>query len=207
MTVSGNKDKFVLGITGGVGSGKSRILDILKEDYGFCVIQADQVSRELMQPGMECYNAVTAYLGPSVVNEDGSLNRPVMADIIFHDPVRKQRVDELTHPLVWNAVMDKVMTAAQKRVVIEAAIPSKEFRDKCGKMWYVYTSKENRIERLQKNRGYTREKSLSIMENQVSDQEFRSYCDAVIDNNNSLEETKTQIGRLLEIETKRNIIT
>lgn len=76
--------------------------------------------------------------------------------------------------------------AREGRVVIEAAIPSKDFRDKCSKMWYVYTSRENRLERLKANRGYTREKTLSIMDNQVSDEVFRSFCDSVIDNNKSL---------------------
>lgn len=191
-------NKFVLGITGGVGSGKSRILDILQKDYGFHVIQADQVARQLMEPGMESYHAVVDYLGPAVVKEDKSLDRAVMADIIFHDPVKRKRVDELTHPLVWKAAMKEAMEAREGRVVIEAAIPSKDFRDKCSKMWYVYTSRENRLERLKANRGYTREKTLSIMDNQVSDEVFRSFCDSVIDNNKSLEETKKQIAALMQ---------
>ena len=137
-------NKFILGITGGVGSGKSRILDILQKDYGFHVIQADQVARQLMEPGMESYHAVVDYLGPAVVKEDKSLDREVMADIIFHDPIKRKRVDELTHPLVWKAAMKEAMEAREGRVVIEAAIPSKDFRDKCSKMWYVYTSRENR---------------------------------------------------------------
>ncbi len=124
-------NKFILGITGGVGSGKSRILDILQKDYGFHVIQADQVARQLMEPGMESYHAVVDYLGPAVVKEDKSLDRAVMADIIFHDPIKRKRVDELTHPLVWKAAMKEAMEAREGRVVIEAAIPSKDFRQMC----------------------------------------------------------------------------
>ena len=199
MEECGNvKDKFILGITGGVGSGKSRILDILQRDYGFHVIQADQVAKGLMEPGMEGYHAVVDYLGPSVLNEDRSLDRAVMADIIFHDPVKRRRVDELTHPLVWKAAMKEAREAREGRVVIEAAIPSKEFRDKCSEMWYVYTSRENRIKRLEENRGYTVEKTLAIMENQVSEETFRAFSDAVIDNNGTLEETRAQIQALLE---------
>lgn len=198
MEECGNvRDKFILGITGGVGSGKSRILDILQKDYGFHVIQADQVAKGLMEPGMEGYHAVVDYLGPSVLKEDKSLDRAVMADIIFHDPVKRRRVDELTHPLVWKAAMKEAREARQGRVVIEAAIPSKEFRDKCSKMWYVYTSRENRMERLKTGRGYTREKTLSIMDNQASDEVFRSFCDSVIDNDKSLEETRMQIAALM----------
>lgn len=190
--------KFMLGITGGVGSGKSRILAILKEDYGFHVIQADQVAKDLMQPGMESYLAVVGYLGPSVLLEDKSLDRAAMAEIIFHDPEKRRGVDERTHPLVWKAAMEEAMAAKEERVVIEAAIPSKEFRDKCSEMWYVYTSRENRIKRLGENRGYTVEKALAIMENQVSEETFRAFSDAVIDNNGTLEETRAQIQALLE---------
>lgn len=191
-------NKFILGITGGVGSGKSRILDILQKDYGFHVIQADQVARQLMEPGMESYHAVVDYLGPAVVKEDKSLDRAVMADIIFHDPIKRKRVDELTHPLVWKAAMKEAMEAREGRVVIEAAIPSKDFRDKCSKMWYVYTSRENRMERLRESRGYTQEKTESIMDSQAPEAGFREFSDAVIDNNGSVEDTRKQIRRLLE---------
>lgn len=191
-------NKFILGITGGVGSGKSRILDILQKDYGFHVIQADQVARQLMEPGMESYHAVVDYLGPAVVKEDKSLDRAVMADIIFHDPIKRKRVDELTHPLVWKAAMKEAMEAREGRVVIEAAIPSKDFRDKCSKMWYVYTSRENRTARLRESRGYTKEKTESIMDSQASESGFRAFSDAVIDNNGSVEETGNQIRQLLK---------
>lgn len=191
-------NKFILGITGGVGSGKSRILDILQKDYGFHVIQADQVARQLMEPGMESYHAVVDYLGPAVVKEDKSLDRAVMADIIFHDPIKRKRVDELTHPLVWKAAMKEAMEAREGRVVIEAAIPSKDFRDKCSKMWYVYTSRENRMERLRESRGYTQEKTESIMDSQAPEAGFREFSDAVIDNNGSVEDTRKQIRRLLK---------
>lgn len=192
-----NRKKFLLGVTGGVGAGKSRVLSILKEEYGFHIIQADQVAKSLMQPGKEAYRAVAAYLGPSVLLEDGSLNRALMADIIFHDPAKRRRVDELIHPLVWKAAAGEAMAAKESRVVMEAAIPSKEFRDKCGEMWYVYTSKENRMKRLREKRGYTDEKTLAIMENQVSEAVFRGYSDAVIDNNETLEHTRAQIKTLL----------
>ena len=83
-------------------------------------------------------------------------------------------------------------------VVIEAAIPSKEFRDNCGEMWYVYTSEENRIRRLNENRGYSRERSLSIMKNQLSDEEFRELADRVIDNNGTVEDVKAGLEAILK---------
>ena len=190
--------KFILGITGGVGSGKSRVLEILKEEYGFRVIQADQVAKDLMQPGRDSYRAVVDCLGPSVLNEDGTINRPAMARIIFGCPDKRIQVDRLTHPLVWNAAFGEALACPEPLVVIEAAIPSKEFRDNCGEMWYVYTSRENRMERLRESRGYTDEKTESIMASQVPEAVFREFSDAIIDNNGPVEDTRKQVRKLLE---------
>lgn len=186
-----------MGITGGVGSGKSRVLEILKEEYGFRVIQADQVAKDLMQPGQESYRAVVDFLGPSILNEDGTINRPAMAQVIFGCPDKRIQVDRLTHPLVWNTAFGEALACPEPLVVIEAAIPSKEFRDNCGEMWYVYTSRENRLLRLAKNRGYSEEKSRAIMESQAGEAEFEAFCDRRIDNNGTLEETRRQIDGLL----------
>ena len=186
-----------MGITGGVGSGKSRVLEILKEEYGFRVIQADQVAKDLMQPGQESYRAVVDFLGPSILNEDGTINRPAMAQVIFGCPDKRIQVDRLTHPLVWNTAFREALACPEPLVVIEAAIPSKEFRDNCGEMWYVYTSRENRLLRLAKNRGYSEEKSRAIMESQAAEAEFEAFCDRRIDNNGTLEETRRQINGLL----------
>ncbi|MCC8026762.1 MAG: dephospho-CoA kinase [Clostridium sp.] len=189
---------FILGLTGGVGAGKTRVLEILKTDYGFHVIQADQVAKALMQPGMASWKAVAEYLGDSILNQDGSINRPVMAEVIFSDPVKRAGVDAITHPLVWEACLKEAREVKKGFVVIEAAIPSKEFRDNCREMWYVYTSRENRMARLKEGRGYEEEKTLKIMENQVSEDRFRAFCDVVIDNNGSVEETRAQIQKQLE---------
>ena len=189
---------FILGLTGGVGAGKSTVLDILKEDFGFYVIQADQTAKELMEPGMAGYEAVCRYLGPGILDGDGRINRPLMAEIIFGDRQKREEVDRLTHPLTWKRVMEDAHAHRDQPVVIEAAIPSKEFRDKCSEMWYVYTSRENRMERLRESRGYTQEKTESIMDSQAPEAGFREFSDAVIDNNGSVEDTRKQIRRLLK---------
>ena len=186
-----------MGITGGVGSGKSRVLEILKEEYGFRVIQADQVAKELMRPGRESYQAVVDCLGPSILNEDGTINRPAMAQVIFGCPDKRVQVDRLTHPLVWNTAFGEALACPEPLVVIEAAIPSKAFRDNCGEMWYVYTSEENPIRRLKENRGYRRERSLCLMKNQLSDEEFRVLADRLIDNNGTVEGVKAGQAALL----------
>ena len=88
---------------------------------------------------------------------------------------------------------------------METALPEKQFRDICDEIWYVYTSEENRARRLFVSRGYDREKTVQVMKNQLSDEEFRSICHRVIDNNGSIEDTREQISRFLsEQETEES---
>lgn len=188
----------MIGLTGGVGAGKSTVLSFLQEKHGFYVIQADLVARKLMEPGKEAYKAVCAFLGPAILQENGQINRKVMADIIFNDPAKREEVDRLTHPLAWEAVRKEAAEHADQPVVIEAAIPSKEFRDICDEMWYLYTSREVRIRRLKESRGYSTEKAESIMANQATEEAFKSFSDAQIDNSGSEEETRKQIDALLK---------
>lgn len=192
-----SKKPFILGLIGGVGAGKSTVLALLADHYGFHVIQTDLTARHLMEPGQAAFKEIVPLLGTGILGPDGRIDRSAMADEIFRDPVKRQLVNEITHPLTWNAVFEEAYACAGKPVVIETALPSKEFRDKCSEMWYLYTSEENRAARLMESRGYSLEKSEAIMKSQASDSQFRSLADVVIDNNRSQEYTAGQIRKLL----------
>ena len=183
------KQTFILGLIGGVGAGKSTVLTLLKDHYGFYVIQTDLTARRLLEPGEAAFEEIAALFG--------RIDRARLAEQIFKDPQKRKQVNAITHPLTWNAVLTEAYSCGSERVVIETALPSKEFRDKCDEMWYLYTSEENRISRLMESRGYSLEKSMAIMESQASDEEFRALADAVIDNNHSQECTAAQVRELL----------
>ena len=186
----------ILGLIGGVGAGKSTVLSLLEQEYGFYVIQTDLAARKLMEPGREGWQEAVRLFGRQILNENGEINRPVMAEQMFRDPEKRRQLDNLTHPLVWKAVFEE---ARQQNgpVVIETALPSKEFRDKCEEMWYLYTSREVRKLRLRESRGYSEEKTEQILNSQPSEEAYREQADHVIDNSGSEEETKLQIDRLL----------
>lgn len=189
--------KRIIGITGGVGAGKSQVLEILKEDYGANIILSDQVAKDLMEPGREGYERVVAYLGNEILDEKKRINRPRMAEIIFTQEEKRLEVNRLTHPLVWREVLRKIEDSSSAIQAVETALPGKQFRDICHEIWYVYTSEENRARRLASSRGYDAKRTAQMMENQASEKEFRSISTGVIDNNGSLEETRAQIARLL----------
>lgn len=196
MTSKKGKRPLILGLTGGVGAGKSTILTYLKEGYGFQIIQADQIAKELMEPGKEGFCALADTLGSGILTPEGAIDRDVLARLLFSREEIRRQVDEIIHPLAWNACFQKALSAPDRPSVIEAAILSKEFRDNCHEMWYVYTSRENREKRLMASRGYSPERCRQMMESQASEEEFRAFADAVIDNNGTEAQTRSQIDAL-----------
>lgn len=188
----------VIGLTGGVGSGKTRILNLLRTDYQAEVILADEIAHELMEPRKEGFAAVTKALGKEIIGSDGAIDKKALAALIFNDEEKRKMVDGIIHPMVWNAIEEKISAFQGRLLVVESAIMDQENDDSYDEMWYVYTSEENRMKRLLENRGYTRERSRQIMNSQPSEKEYRNRADRVIDNNGSIEDVKAQLGAILE---------
>ncbi len=195
-----NKKK-VLGITGGVGAGKSTVLDYLRKRYGACVIQADEVGRTLQTPGHDCYDRIVELFGKEIIDPQGNLRRDVLASKVFADPAALARLNGIIHPAVKASVMEQIEEADGRSedsfVAVEAALLLEAgYDDICDEIWYVYASEETRIARLMSSRGYSREKALRIMGNQMSEAEFRGRCKFVIDNDGDfMENTYEQIDK------------
>lgn len=188
----------MIGITGGVGAGKSRILDILKEEFGAHVIQADVVAKELEEPGQPGYKRLLETFGKGILSEDGTIDRTAFAERIFSDEEAIRQVNAIIHPMVWWTVKEQIAKSHAALVAVEAALFDERSREACEELWFVDTSEENRIRRLFKNRGYSREKSLRIMGNQPSRETFLGLADQVIDNNGTPEEVRRQIRQILK---------
>ena len=151
-----------------------------------------------MEPGRDGYEMVIRALGNSFLKPDGTIDRPLLSALIFHDQNALETMNGIIHPMVWKTIKDKICSSQADLIVVESAIMGREQDDIYDEMWYVYTSEENRIRRLKENRGYSRERSLSIMKNQLSDEEFRELADRVIDNNGTVEEVKAGLEALLK---------
>ena len=192
-----NNKKKIVGITGGVGAGKSSVLGILRDTFGARVILADLVAHDLMEPGMEGLKRVIEALGTSFIRDDGSVDRKALAELIFHDNDALKTMNSIIHPMVWETIEAEATQCEEMLVIVEAAVFDTAPKGLFDEMWYVYTTKENRIERLMESRGYTREKCESIIAQQDSEDEYRSRCGRVIDNNGSEEDTKMQLKEIL----------
>jgi len=188
----------VIGITGGVGAGKSRILAILQEEYNAWTIQADEVAKALEEPGQPGFEGLLAAFGPSLLTEDQVIDRRRLAELIFRDPQALKQVNEIIHPLTWAAIKAQVHDSDADLIAVEAALFGRQSREICTELWYVDSSVENRIRRLQESRGYDREKCCRMMDSQPSREEFLALADRVIDNNGTLAEVRQQIKEILE---------
>lgn len=190
----------IISITGGVGTGKSEVLRILQEEFGADIIMADKVAHQLMEPGKKGYNRVVAAFGTSFLNAGGSIDRQKMAELIFGDRESIEKMNSIIHPMTWKEIQYAIAHSDKELVVVEAALFDEEHNTMFDEIWYVFTEQETRIQRLMLGRGYTREKCLEIIGNQVSEEEYRAQADHVIDNNGTVEKIRFQIEGILKEE-------
>ena len=187
----------IIGITGGVGAGKSTVLDYLREQFHAYVIQADQVGHQVMEPGEICYSQVIALFGEHILKKDKTIDRKAVSDVVFGNEEKLKKLNGIIHPAVRQSVLEEIQLQKDKKtaiVVVEAALLLEEHYEKfCDKVWYVHTDREIRISRLMENRGYSREKSESIISSQAPDEYFAKHADYIIRNNGDIKDTWLQV--------------
>lgn len=193
----------IIGITGGVGSGKSGVLSLLKKNYGAYILEADKLAHVLMQPDGPTYHPIIDCFGVEIVASDGSIDRKKLGAIVFHDADQLERLNAITHPAVRTEIDRRIAAASQTGeytyFALEAALLLEEGYDAvCDEIWYIYVDPETRIQRLMAGRGYSREQCISIFESQSDDSYYRSHSRYVIDNSKDFENTELQIDNLLK---------
>lgn len=192
----------LIGITGGVGAGKTTVLEYIRAHYRCRIYLADEVAHVVKEPGQPCYQALVSLLGGEILEEDGRIHKGRMAERIFRDEGLLERVNAIVHPAVRDYLLEKIEEARREGQVelffIEAALLIEcGYGEIVDEMWYIHASEEARRKRLAESRGYSPEKIEQIMGNQLTETEFREGSDFVIDNSGAPEESYRQIrGRL-----------
>lgn len=195
------KNLKVLGITGGVGAGKSTILDYIQKMYHARVIQADLVGHMVQEPGSPCYYRIVETFGTGILNGDRTIARGKLAAAVFDDYEKLQKLNRIVHPAVKEYIIAEIASERERGqvpfVVIEAALLLEDHYDAiCDEIWYVYADEKTRTERLMRTRGYSEEKARRIMSNQMKESGYRARCEFVIDNSgNIVENTYDQIDK------------
>jgi dephospho-CoA kinase len=184
----------VIGLTGGIGSGKSTVAGMLA-DLGARVIDADKIGHEVYRPGTEGFARVVEAFGPGVVAADGTIDRRALGAIVFGDAAARARLNGIVHPLIATALAARLADASSDvPVVIEAAIMLEaRWRGLVERVWVVAVSRETAIARVMASRGLTRAEVEQRIDAQMPDAERRRLADLVIENDGPLEQLRAQV--------------
>lgn len=183
----------VIGITGGVGAGKTTAISYLSQKYKCHVIVADRLAGTLREKGNCCYQPLVDLLGEDVLDESGEIDRFKMSHKIYSDETLLDAVNAIIHPAVRTEIEKAIMTVQSENTVdcllLEAALLIEcGYKPILDELWYIQAESDTRVKRLEEERGYSEEKSRGIMKSQLSDSEYRDNSDRIIINNNNLED-------------------
>lgn len=191
---------LLLGVTGGIASGKSTVANMLK-DLGAYAIDLDILAREVVEPGQVALQEIVEYFGKKVLKEDGNLDRKVLSDIVFQDIEKRKKLESFTHPRITELFNHKLkdITSSDPDAIIQVVNPLLiEFNTqyRYHKTLVVYVPREMQIERLIKRDNITKEKAEKILDAQMPIDEKIGYADFVVYNDKSLDETRIQVQKL-----------
>jgi dephospho-CoA kinase len=179
----------LIGLTGGIGSGKSTVSALLAE-RGAVVIDADAITRDVQQPGTEVFRAMVERFGSGIVAADGSLDRQAVADIVFHDPVALADLGAIVHPAVGVEIARRLEAeqGSDRVVVLDVPLLVESGRDDMAALLVVDVDPETAVARLVAQRGMREDDARARMANQASREDRLTKADLVIDNSGSLED-------------------
>jgi dephospho-CoA kinase len=191
---------LTIGLTGGIGSGKSAASKMLAE-LGAPVLDADKVGHEIYQPGAPAYRDLIDAFGEVILATDRTIDRRKLGPIVFGDPAALKRLNSIVHPKMFTRMGE--MVAALRRdgerrpIVIEAAILIEaKWQPLFDEIWLITASRERVIERVERDRGLKPEQTEARIRAQLSDEERRKYATAVIRNDGTLDELRAAVTRL-----------
>lgn len=169
---------FIIGVTGGIGSGKSTVLDYLEANYGAKVIKADPIGNEVKLKGNRAYDPIVKLLGEDILGDDGEIVKPLMAEKIFNDEELLVKTNQIIHPCVMDVIKERIQEFSKdentRLILVEAALLIQAgYLPILDGLWVVDSSQEVRIDRLIKTRGYSRQKCLDVISAQFTEDDYR----------------------------------
>ncbi|HCJ10465.1 MAG TPA: dephospho-CoA kinase [Clostridiales bacterium] len=192
---------LVIGLTGGIASGKSTVSRVLKE-LGAPVIDADLVAKEVIRPGTEAWRELVETFGEDILNKDGTIDRRRLGDKVFADPEAVRRLNEITHPRILEAIGRRLEEYARlgedapPGVVIDAPLLIEAgMVDMVDEVWLVVVDQKTQIQRLMARDHFGVEQALNRINAQIPLEKKKRYADVIIDNTGSMRWTRAQVVR------------
>jgi len=185
----------VLGLTGGIGSGKSMVAQMFAR-LGAVLIDADQLAREVVDPGQPALKEIAVTFGPDVILPDGHLDRPKLARIIFADPVERAKLDAITHPRIRARMDEEIKLRRSGPGVLIVDIPLLYENDRTNtveSVIVVWVDPQTQLRRIRDRDGLSADAARQRIAAQMPLDEKRARADHVIDNSGSREDTRRQV--------------
>ena len=190
---------FLVGLTGGIGAGKSTVAADLAA-RGAAMIDADGIAREVVEPGGRAYDALVERFGTGVFDADGRLDRQKLADVVFNDPDALSALNEITHPAIGSVMAERVVEAAESTEIVVVDIPlltiATKSRMNFDAVVVVDAPEQTAVERLVQHRGFTESDARARIAAQISREERRALADFVIDNSGDRAALSAQLDAL-----------
>ena len=151
---------MIIGVMGGVGSGKSTVLNYLENNYEANIIEADKVAKEVMLPGNDVYNEIVKTFPEVIV--DNRIDSKKLAEIVFNDKEQLEKLNSITHPGAVKEIISRIKSSKNRIIVVESAILlGSGVEQYCDELWFVFCNRDTRIKRLMQTRGL--KKSVSVL--------------------------------------------
>jgi len=195
---------LVVGLTGGIASGKSLVAHYLKE-LGAKLIDADEISREIVRPGMPAYQEILQVFGKGILNQDGTIDRKGLGKVVFSNPELLKRLNEITHPRILEEVRRRIGEAKKDQAIIVvdvALLFEVGLHREMDRVIVAYVDKETQIKRLMERDGLTEGEARLRLSAQMPLEEKLKYAHFIIDNSIGMEETRRQVEEVFK-ELKR----
>jgi dephospho-CoA kinase len=186
----------IVGLTGGIGSGKSTVANMFR-DLGITVIDADRLARDVVAPGSDGLSQIVDHFGDDVLTQDGALDRAKLGSIVFDDPDKRRELERITHPLIGAAMMQRAAEAGQSGepwVIYDAALLVENgLEDAFHRLIVVALDRDTQMQRVMARDGLDPDDVAKRIDAQMPLEEKVAVADIVIDNGGTLEETKQQV--------------
>lgn len=194
---------MVIGITGGIASGKTTVSNILKE-LGAIIIDADKIAHEILKKSRSGWKEVKNTFGNKILRENGEIDRSYLGEIVFNDRNKLKKLEEITHPLIIDKIKEEIKAANSiqnggKPIFLDAALLYESNLDRLvDEVWVIYVDRNTQLRRLMKRDNFTRKQAEKRINSQLSLEKKKEMADRLIDNRVSLKQLKKQVYSLWE---------
>lgn len=201
--MTNHEEVVIIGITGGIGSGKSTIANWVREK-GYSVLSSDEIAKQEMSSNKELKNKLINEFGENIYLESGELNKSLLSDLIFDiSNSQVKKINQIVHPYTIESIMkqlEELATSGNKRIFVESALMYESgMAEGYDYILTVFTEEEKVIERVQSRSGLSEEKIRTIMKSQLNPIEKKKLADFVIENNGTVDELRVSFETLFPI--------